>query len=75
MQNPYPFFFTGGNICVISYSVPQPLTEVKHPTRSEEEETSSDQFANKLLPLNGPSLPGAIMMAVCPFPSSAHHVV
>lgn len=55
-------------------SVPPPLRAVKHPARSEEEEAPSDQFANKLLLLNGPTLPGAITMAVCPFPSSAHHV-
>lgn len=54
-------------------SVPLPLGAVKHPA-SEEGEVPSDQFANKLSPFNGPSLPGAIMMTVFPFPSSAHHV-
>lgn len=55
-------------------SVPPPLTAVKHPARSEEEKAYSDQFANNLFPLNGPSLPGASMMTAFPIRSlSAHH--
>lgn len=58
MDNPYPFFFTGGNILRNKLqSVPPPPTAVKHPERTEEKESYFDQFANNLLPLNGPHLP------------------